>query len=396
MNSVRYIVHADMDAFFAAIEERDNPALRGKPVIVGADPKKGAGRGVVSTCSYEARTYGIHSAMPISIAFRKCPHGIFLPVDMNKYSKVSHQVYDILYAFTPDIEPVSIDEAFLDITGSHQLFNGPLNTAKAIKDTIRNKLGITVSIGLAPTKTAAKIASDMNKPDGLTIVGRDKICDFLWPLDVAKMWGVGPKTKNTLNNIGIKTIGDLARFNKWKLVEMFGAAGKELWELSMGLDERDVETSSVEKSVSNEITFEKDTRNRELIGSSLMSLCEKVSFRLRQYGWKGKAITLKIRFENFSTHTRQVSLYKSTNFVNVLYNNANKLYAGFAGNKKVRLIGVKVSKLVPAGLQETIFAEKDEESLEKIHKVTDRIKSKFGVGSICRASTKARKKEADL
>jgi len=386
MDTSAYIVHADMDAFFAAIEQRDNPRLKNKPVIVGADPKKGKGRGVVSTCSYEARKYGIHSAMPISQAFRKCPRGIFLPVNMDKYSRVSEQVYEVLYTFTPDIEPVSIDEAFLDIRGSYHLFNGLVNTCKEIKTKIRSQLGLTVSIGLAPTKMAAKIASDMDKPDGLIIINRHNLGEFLQPLDIGKMPGVGPVTQKTLNNLGVNTIGDIAKFDKWQLIEAFGSAGENLWLLSQGLDESRIEPDSLEKSIGNEITFEEDTNNTDLIKSSLMYLCEKVSFRLRQSNYKGKTILLKIRFEDFSTHTRQATLYNATNFVEVLYNNINKLYSQFSAGKKVRLVGVKVSRLAPADLNESLFTSSDEETLERLHAGTDRIKNKFGAGAIRRAS----------
>jgi len=188
MKKERYIVHADMDAFFAAIEQRDNPRLKGKPVVIGADPKKGKGRGVVSTCSYEARRFGIHSAMPISYAYRRCPHAVFLPVDMAKYYNVSQQIYNIFTDFTPDVEPISIDEAFLDITGSCHFFGTPLETCLIIKRRIRNDTGLSVSIGLAPIKMAAKIASDLEKPDGLVQVSKDTLLAFLWPLDIGRIW----------------------------------------------------------------------------------------------------------------------------------------------------------------------------------------------------------------
>ncbi|MCX5715697.1 MAG: DNA polymerase IV [Candidatus Omnitrophica bacterium] len=197
----KLIVHVDMDAFFAAIEQRDNPELRGRAVVVGADPKAGKGRGVVSTCSYEARRFGIHSAMPISAAYKRCPDAAYLPVDIPKYSRVSRQIYKILYEFTPDIEPVGIDEAFLDITGSFHLFKTPLNTCLLLKAGIKEKTGLTASLGLAPTKTAAKIASDLKKPDGMVEVKPEGLLDFLWPLEIRRLWGLGAKTEQILNGM---------------------------------------------------------------------------------------------------------------------------------------------------------------------------------------------------
>jgi len=207
---MKYIAHIDMDAFFAAIEQRDNIGLRGKPVIIGADPKAGMGRGVVSTCSYEARRFGVCSAMPISTAYRKCSHGIFLPVDMKKYGAVSESIYEALYDFTPHVEPVSIDEAFLDISGSYRLFGTPQQTCLLIKECIKEKTGLTCSIGLAPTKMSAKIASDLKKPDGFVYVERERLLEFLWPLDISRIWGLGKKSEKILRAMSINSIGDIA------------------------------------------------------------------------------------------------------------------------------------------------------------------------------------------
>ena len=259
MNKRRFIVHVDMDAFFASIEQRDRPSLRGKPVVVGSDPKGGKGRGVVSTCSYEARKYGIHSAMPISIAFRKCPQAVFLPVDMDKYAEASDQIYEILYSFSPDIEPISIDEAFLDITGSYHLFGTPLDTGSLIKAKVRKLTGLTASVGIAPTKMAAKIASDIDKPDGLVEVTKESLVDFLRPLEVRKIWGLGKKCEDELARIGIRTIGDIAARDPDELENILGKVGLEFWRLAHGIDERTVESAGEAKSISNEITFDIDT-----------------------------------------------------------------------------------------------------------------------------------------
>jgi nucleotidyltransferase/DNA polymerase involved in DNA repair len=392
--SERFIVHVDMDAFFAAIEQRDRPSLLGKPVVVGADPKGGKGRGVVSTCSYEARKFGIASAMPISQAYKKCPKAIFLPVDMDKYAEVSDQIHTLLYDFTPDIEPISIDEAFLDITGSCHLFGGALKTCKAIKQRLKKETSLTCSIGLAPTKMAAKIASDLKKPDGLVEVTQGSLLDFLWPLEVTKIWGLGKKTQKVLNDIGIKTIGDLAKHSKEELIDIFGKNGQYFWELSQGIDEREVETEEEEKSISNETTFATDTKDEQKIKATLLLLSEKVSARLRFAEFKGKTITLKIRLEDFSTFTRAHTLVESTNYVDVIYAQILSLFDKFKRKgKKVRLVGVKVSGLTLVGIRESIFEDKDDDKREKIHSAVEKIRRKLGTGAITRASSKLYERE---
>ena len=389
MSRERYIVHVDMDAFFAAIEQRDNPQFRKKPVIVGADPKDGKGRGVVSTCSYEAREFGIHSAMPISLAYRRCPQAIFLPVNMEKYAAVSEKIYDILYGFSPQIEPVSIDEAFLDITKSYHLFGTPLKTCMLIKSEIKKEVRLTASIGLAPTKMTAKISSDLKKPDGLVEVTQEGLLDFLWPLDIEKIWGLGKKTKAAFNNMGIKTIGDLAHTDVRRLTAVFGKNGMYFWKLANGIDEREVEAEGESKSISNEATFEEDTSNRPKIEGALMALCEKVSYRLRKEGLKGKTITLKIRFQGFKTYTRALTFCRATNFSDVIYKGIKSLYVNFGEEKKVRLVGVKISNLVSADFPDTLFKDKLEEKREKVHRAVEEIREKFGTKAIRRAMSDA-------
>lgn len=386
MGKRRFIVHVDMDAFFAAIEQRDNADLQGKPVVVGSDPKGGKGRGVVSTCSYEARKFGIHSAMPISIAYRKCPHAVFLPVDMEKYSSVSTQIHKIFYDFTPDIEPVSIDEAFLDITGSYHLFGTPLETCMLIKSRVKKETGLTASIGLAPTKMAAKIASDLKKPDGMVEVTPEGLLEFLRPLDIRKLWGLGEKSERTFREIGINTIGDIAGIDPERAQALFGKNGIYFWQLANGIDDREIETAREAKSISNEFTFEQDTDDQEKIKSALLALCEKVSDRLRSEALKGRTITLKIRLQGFLTYTRAYTMADSTNHVDDIYMNIRGLYNDFDREmKKVRLIGVKVSNLSPANFKDSLFAENGSEKSEKIHKAVDVIKDKYGSGSIYRA-----------
>lgn len=373
-----------MDAFFAAIEQRNNPKYRAKPVIVGADPKKGKGRGVVSTCSYEARKFGIHSAMPISIAYKKCPNAIFLPVDMEEYKKVSRQIFEIFNKFTPRIEQISIDEAFLDITGSYRLFGTPRRTCELLKKRIRNETGLIASAGLAPNKSVAKIASDLSKPDGLIEVTNENILEFLWPLDISRMWGVGKKTLGILHELGINTFGDLAQKSMRELKELFGKNGEYFWQLAHGIDDREVETEEEIKSISNEITFEQDTSDREKIKGTLLSLCEKVSGRLRKEGLKGKTITMKIRLENFKTFTRAVTVENPTNYADVIYSEIKNLYDNFKSRgKRIRLVGVKVSNF-----SSDEFDRDKNIQREKLHKAVEKIRDKFGNEIIHRAGSK--------
>ncbi|MFH1772552.1 MAG: DNA polymerase IV [Candidatus Omnitrophota bacterium] len=375
-----------MDAFFAAIEQRDNPSYRNKPVVVGADPKGGCGRGVVSTCSYEARKFGIHSAMPISSAYRLCPKAVFIPPSMDKYCRVSHEIYTILNDFSPIVEPAGIDEAFLDITGSFHLFDTPLETCELIKSKILKQTKLTCSVGLAPTKMAAKIASDLEKPDGLVIVAKEGLNDFLNPLDIGKLWGLGKRTKAILNTRGIHTVGGLARRNPVELTALLGKNGQHLWQLAQGIDNSPVCNSEEVKSLSNEHTFSEDTRDYNEINGVLISLCEKVSCRLRNEAVKGRTITLKIRLEGFMTYSRAMTLSKATNYADVLYRAVDKLYNNFDKKKrKIRLLGVKVSGLLPSLQRDSIFDKSPDVKREKVHSAVDKIRGKFGDNAIKRA-----------
>ncbi len=381
----RYIVHVDMDAFFAAIEQRDNPAFKGKPVVVGADPKAGMGRGVVSTCSYEARKYGVHSAMPISIAYRKCPQAVFLPVDMEKYLFVSARISAIFQEFTPNVEQVSIDEAFLDISDTYKLFGSPFDLCVAIKERIKKETGLTASVGLAPIKMAAKIASDMNKPDGLFEVKKEKLLDFLWPLDVNFLWGVGEKTRKALNQIGVYTIGSLAKKSKEELINIFGKNGLWLWQMSQGIDDSGVVVGREAKSISNETTFEKDILDRRHIEGELCRLCESVSDRLRKENLKSRTFTLKVRLEGFQTYTRSKTFGTPTNFSEDIIRVIKQLYEDFEiKDKKVRLVGVRAANFSAAD-ESVLFKDRIEVKKEDVHKAVDKIRGKFGAASICRA-----------
>jgi DNA polymerase-4 len=389
MQNTRYIAHVDMDAFFAAIEQRDNPKLLSKPVVVGADPKEGRGRGVVSTCSYEARKFGIHSAMPISFAYQKCPTAAFVPVNMEKYTKVSKQIYGIFEKFTPSIEPVGIDEAFLDITGSFHLFGGPIESCRLLKERIKKETRLTASVGLAPTLMAAKIASDLRKPDGLVEVTSEGLLDFLWPLPVERIWGLGKRSKVILLECGIQTIGDLAKRNIKDIVSLFGKNGEYFWNLAWGRDNRIVEKEIEAKSISNETTFERDTSDSEAITGAIAALSEKVSARLRLSLLKAKTITLKVRLQGFDTYTRAATLQKASNFSDVINKEIHRLYENFnARGKKIRLIGVKASNFIPADMRDSLFVDASDEKKEKVHSAIDRIKGKFGENIIHRAASR--------
>jgi DNA polymerase-4 len=325
--------------------------------------------------------------MPISTAYNKCPKAVFLRPDMEKYAMASHQIFSILERFTPDIEPISIDEAFMDITGSYTLFGTPLGTCRKIKAAIKKETDLTASIGLAPNKMTAKIASDMEKPDGLVEVNPVDLLSFLHPLPAGKLWGVGEKTLEAFKRIGIFTIGDLAQRGEEELERLFGVNGQHVWELSNGIDDRSVETVGTIKSISNEHTFEKDVTDTKTILDVLMHLSEKVSMRLRRSDFKGRTITLKIRFSDFKTYTRGISLDMNTNFVDDIYENVLKKLQQFNTDKRpVRLLGVKVSNLSDTSWQENLFEGTNDKSLkkERLHKALDSIVDRFGAGAVKR------------
>jgi len=346
----RVIFHVDMDSFFASVEKRKNPALEGLPVIIGADPKGGKGRGVVSTCSYEARKFGVHSAQPISKAYKLCPHAVFLPVNMELYQKVSERVMALLRSFSDRFEQVSIDEAFLDVSEKVKQYTSPQQLAERIKDEIRRKEGLSCSIGVAPNKSAAKIASSLRKPDGLTVVNPEKVKEFLNPLPASKISGVGRKMQERLASLGIKTIGQLARQPLDKLTEHFGRWGLRLWEVANGLEEDEVEDSYPIKSLGTEHTFEEDVGDWAVVEDCLNSLVEKVHRRVLEEGFLFRTVGVKIRFEDFETFTRSKSRQIPTNQKEVLHEYAELLLKEFKDDsRKLRLIGVKVSNLQKVG-----------------------------------------------
>jgi DNA polymerase-4 len=304
----KHIIHLDMDAFYPSIEILDNSALKGKPVIVGGSTE----RGVVSSASYEARKFGIHSAQPIAKAKRLCPAGIFLPVRMSRYQEISQQVFEIFHRFTSLVEPLSIDEAFLDVTGSIRLFGQPENIAKKIKEIIFTDTGLTISAGVAPSKFVAKIASDMDKPDGLTVVHPEGVRDFLDPLPVKKMWGIGKMSQQRLSRLNIRTFKDLRQTPVEILEKNFGKQGAKIHLLAMGIDEREVIPEHDVKSIGHEQTFSQDIISLGWAEKELLALGNKVARRMRHKGLKGKTVTLKVKYGDFVQITRSITLPNST------------------------------------------------------------------------------------
>jgi DNA polymerase-4 len=381
---VRVILHVDMDAFFASIEQRDNPELKGKPVIVGADPKEGKGRGVVSACSYEARRYGIHSAMPISHAYFRCPDAYFLPVDMKRYSETSAEIMGILHRFTPAVEPVSIDEAFLDVTGSIRLFGSGVKIASLIKETIKKEERLIASIGIGPNKLIAKIASDISKPDGLLEVKPEDVSKFLTPLPITRLYGVGMKMEAKLLKMGIEKVGELLKLSEEELSSMFGEMGRKLKEMAQGIDHSPVLAVEAPKSMAHEVTFEQDISDGELIEKELLLIAERLARRLRRRGLAGRTIILKFRFPDFTTVTRSHTLSHPVYSAEEIYNEIRRLLSSIKRKKlTARLLGIVISKLEPRGEgQLPLFNMKE----KGILKAEDEIAERFGDQAITRAS----------
>lgn len=375
----RIIIHVDMDAFFASVEQLLHPEWRGKPVIVGADPQGGKGRGVVSAASYEARRFGVHSAMPISRAYKLCPNGIFVHPHGRVYHDYSRRIFEILHSFTPLIEPLSIDEAFMDVTGSLHLYKDVEAIGRKIKSEIRSRTGLVASVGIAPTKSVAKIASDFEKPDGLTIVPPDKVQEFLDPLPVTRLWGVGQKIFDVLKKMGIQTVRQLRQYPKNVLEQKFGKMGNHLYRMATGQDERSVHTEETVKSVSNEVTFQRDQSDLETVRSAVFALSEKVGGRLRRAGIRGKTLHLKIRFQNFRTYTRSHTMLNPTNLTEEIFREAVNLLAEFDPlEQPVRLVGVGVSGLCADQQGQLSIWDVQNEKKAKLEKVMDKIQDKYG------------------
>lgn len=383
MNPDPTIIHVDMDAFYASVEQRDRPELRGRPVIVGGVK----GRGVVSAASYEARKFGVHSAMPSATARRLCPHGAFLPVRMQHYAAISRQIRSIFLAFTPLVEPLSLDEAFLDVHGCESLFGPAPEIARQIKERIRADTGLVASVGLAPNKFLAKLASDIGKPDGFVVLPPDKVMEFLSPLPVGRIWGVGVKGEKRLHELGLRTIGQIAALPAKVLSERLGELGRHIWELAHGQDERTVVPDREAKSVSTETTFAQDIGDRAILRVWLLDLVDNLAGRLRQEEIWARTIDVKIRSSDFRTVTRSATLAQPTNLTNIIWKTTVDLFErSLTGDLlPVRLLGVGATKLTRTPVvQGSLFEENLLPQQAALDQTIDTIRAQFGTASIKR------------
>ena len=405
----RWIMHVDMDAFFASVEQLDHPEYKGHPVIVGGL----SSRGVVATASYEARKFGVHSAMPISRAKKLCPQGIFVYPNMARYKEISHIIHKVMEEFTPIIEPLSLDEAFLDVTGITHKFTGPKALGRAIKDRVFEETGLIISAGLAPNKFLAKLASDLDKPDGLVVIPYGKECESLANFPIKRIWGVGPSTERRLKDGGFTLIKDVQNLPDEKpLVPYVGNQARRIWELARGIDERPVEPDRQIQSVGNEETYESDVEDPAVIDLELHYFANRVAKRLRKYGLMGHTVSIKVRYNDFKTVSRQKRLDSSTDQERVIYDTSvllwNKLMRDALSVKQeeqevmgatprpkfdnsilevpvkpIRLLGVTVSGLSTEGIvQDDLFSIEADEKDEKLSIVLDSLASKFGEGAI--------------
>ena len=405
----RWIMHVDMDAFFASVEQLDHPEYKGHPVIVGGL----SSRGVVATASYEARKFGVHSAMPISRAKKLCPHGIYVYPNMARYKEISQIIHKVMEEFTPIIEPLSLDEAFLDVTGITHKFTGPKALGRAIKDRVFEETGLIISAGLAPNKFLAKLASDLDKPDGLVVIPYGKEYESLANLPIKRIWGVGPSTERRLKDGGFSFIKDIQALpDETALVPYVGNQARRVWELARGIDERPVETDRQIQSVGNEETYEYDVEDPAVIDLELHYFANRVAKRLRKYGLMGHTVSIKVRYKDFKTVSRQKRLDSSTDQERVIYDTSvllwNKLMRDALSTKQeeqdvmgatprpkfdnsilevpvkpIRLLGVTVSGLSTEGIvQDDLFSIEADEKDEKLSTVLDSLASKFGEGAI--------------
>ncbi|MGD2083233.1 MAG: DNA polymerase IV, partial [Chromatiales bacterium] len=375
----RSIIHVDMDAFFASVEVRERPELAGRPLIVGGTPE---GRGVVAAASYEVRRFGVHSAMPTAVALRLCPDAVVVPARHALYAEVSGHIRAIFERYTPLIEPLSLDEAFLDVTHSRRLFGAAEDLGRRIKREIRGELGLTASVGVAPNKFLAKLASDLEKPDGLVVVHPGSVQDLLDPLPVTRLWGVGPAAERRLERLGIRTVSELRRQAQELLRLQLGGLGDHLWHLARGLDERPVVPERQAKSISHESTFARDISDPAVIRAWLADLSEQVGWRLRRQGLTGRTLTIKVRYADFSTLTRSTTLPEPTDVTAVIRDTAMHLYGTRIprGHPPLRLLGVGVSGFDNPGAQQPGLFEEGRE--RHVDSVVDAIRDRFGVAAL--------------
>ena len=393
------ILHIDMDAYYASVEERENPELKGHPLVVGGSA---SGRGVISAANYAARAFGVRSAMPTARALRLCPDLIVIPTRGGLYQQVSRQIRDIFKRYTPLIEPLSLDEAFLDVRGSEKLYGNSEQIGWRIKNEIRDELNLVASVGVAPNKFLAKLASDQDKPDGFTVVRHHEVQQFLDPLPVERIWGIGKAAQSKLNQVGISTVLELRQQSEERLEETFGKSGAKLWALCHGRDDRPVVTDSEAKSLSHETTFDKDVEDLATLESVALSLIEAVGFRLRESELKAKTINLKVRYHDFSTVTRSKTIDSATDSTQAIWRVAKQLINELLEKKQfaVRLIGAGVSNFgnqiqTRSQDQQDIFESFSTSSTdpvnpsreEKLDALSDKIRKKYGKNTIRRGKT---------
>lgn len=388
------IIHLDLDAFFASVEQRDNPAYRGKPLIVGgiSSGKGNSNRGVVCAASYESRKYGVHAGMPIWEARQKCPQGIFIPSQMNKYSEASKKFFQICSTYTPLIEPLSIDELFLDVSGCESLFGSSECIGRKIKERVYQKLGLKVSVGIAKNKFLAKIATNLGKPDGFYIIPSKDIQKILYPLPVSSLWGIGKKTEELLKKSGIYLVEQLARMPDSILENLLGKNGKKMKLLAQGIDESPVTPPSKAKSIGKETTFSTNITEKAVLIKELLKISQMVGYTARKKGYKGRTITLKIRFHNFITLNKSMTLENSTNIDDLIFKTVVRLLDKINIKKGgVRLLGIKLSNLTSGNERKQLKFLRDEEDkkddkLEQLTQSLDKIREKFGTKAVTRAS----------
>jgi DNA polymerase IV len=377
----RSILHVDMDAFYASVEIVKDPSLKGKPVIVGGQ----GGRGVVTSASYEAREFGVQSAMPTIRARRLCPHGVFLSNDFSSYVDYSHRIREIFESFTPLVEPLSLDEAFLDVSGSVRLFGDPVKIAQIIKRKIAG-LCLTCTVGVAPNKFLAKLASTRGKPNGLLIVPRDQTSEFLHPLPITALWGVGEQTGNSLRRLGLQKVGDVARLPRRTLERAVGdALGAHLHNLANGIDDRAVTPDEPAKSVGSEETFSADLDDGAVVLREVLRLADRTAERLRSKGLCGRSVTLKIRYSNFSTITRSRTLKEEVDTAPEIYEVARDLFARLdRKGQRIRLVGVTVGGLAPGPPRRQLLLDEDARTIKwgEAAKAVDSIRDRFGIRAV--------------
>jgi DNA polymerase IV len=387
---MKTILHVDMDAFYASVEQRDDPSLRGKPVIVGGRSR----RGVVLAASYEVRPFGVHSAMPMAEALRRAPQAIVVPPRPDRYEQASDQSFAIFRRYTPLVEPLSLDEAFLDVTASRALFGDGEAIAQAIKRDVLREIGLTASAGVAPCKFAAKVASDLRKPDGIVVVPEGEVAAFLAPLPVERMWGVGPKTAPRMRALGYHTIGDLARAGEAVLEGVLGSWGAQVAKLAFGGDDRDVVSDALARSIGAEQTYDEDLVGREAIARTLLHHAGRVARRLVRSELGARTVAVKIKYADFTLRTRRATLPEAVQDTDAIHHAAVQLLSRIPlERRRVRLTGVSVSGIVEGRPDPTLFPDIQRERRRRLEEVTTRIADRFGDdGVVMRASLLGKKR----